>query len=86
MTLEVKYAANYNRAPDIVGLITPNLQKSPKKTYAILQFWAEIISEPISANVPISPKIPNIFFVETSTTNYFVGVTNDVIFKILFPK
>ena len=42
---------------------------------------------PISPNVPISRKMPNIAeFVEISITNYNVGVINDVIFQIEFPK
>jgi hypothetical protein len=41
--------------------ISPNFWKFPKKTYAISGFLAEILPVPISPNVPISPKMHNIF-------------------------
>ena len=54
--------------------ISPNLPKSAKQTYAISRCLAKIIP------VPISP-----IFLEFYIKNYFVGVINDVIFKIEFP-
>jgi hypothetical protein len=63
------------------------LPKSPKKTYAISLILAKILPVPISPNVPISPKMPNIAeFFEINNANYFVGVMNDVILMIEFPK
>ena len=65
-------------------LVEVNIQDKSRyrrKSYAISRFLAKIIS------VPISPKMPNIAdFFEISITNYFVGVTNDLIFKIEFLK
>jgi hypothetical protein len=48
---------------------------SPKKTYAISRFLANIFPVPISPN-----------FFEIYISNYFVCVMNDVISRIKFPK
>ena len=48
---------------------------SPKTTYAISQFLAKILPVPISPN-----------FFEIYIINYFVGVLNDVMLMIEFPK
>jgi hypothetical protein len=55
---------------------------SPRKTYAISQFLAEIILVPIYRRMCQYCR----FFFEISIGNHFVGVMNGVIFEIEFPR
>jgi hypothetical protein len=75
------------QGPDIAGPILPNFPKWPKnlRNFTILNSNTSTANIAECAHIAENAQYRRFFF-EISVTNYFVGVKNDVIFKIESPK